>query len=110
MLRYLAEDSEGLHDAPKSGAPPKVTSKYRTQLLHVVRHRPRALGLPFSLWTGWRLADHLAEQTGIRLSPVTVCRLLRAAGIHLTRPQHTITSTDPEYAVKKKRLRRSATT
>jgi hypothetical protein len=41
----------------------------------VVRRRPRALGLPFSLWTGERLADYLAEQTGIRASTTSVYRL-----------------------------------
>ncbi|WP_407636503.1 winged helix-turn-helix domain-containing protein [Deinococcus phoenicis] len=71
--------------------------------------RPRALDLPFSLWTGWRLADYLAELTGTRLSAVSVYRLLHQGGIHFNRPQHTITSPDPEYTVKKKRSRKPAT-
>ncbi len=103
LVRYRAEGLEGLKDAPRSGAPPKVTAAYRDRLLAVVRRRPRALGLPFSLWTGDRLADYLAEQTGIRMGRESVYRLLRAGGIHLNRPQHTITSPDPEYAVKKRR-------
>jgi transposase len=80
-----------------------VTAAYRDQLLAIVRRRPRALQLPFSLWTGERLADYLAEQTGIRVSRETVYRLLRAGGIHLNRPQHTVTSPDPEYALKQRR-------
>jgi transposase len=68
LVRYQAEGVDGLADAPRSGAPPKVTSAYREQLLAVVRRRPRGLGLPFSLWTGPRLADYLAEHTGLRLS------------------------------------------
>ena len=39
----------------------------------------------------------------------TVYRLLRAGGIHLNRPQHTITSPDPEYALKKRRSSAPAT-
>jgi len=35
---------------------------------------------------------------------------LKAADIVLSRPQHTISSPDPEYRVKKWRLKRSATT
>jgi transposase len=103
LMRYQAEGLAGLQDSPRSGAPPKVTRTYREQLLAVVRRRPRALGQPFSLWTGERLADYLAEQTGVRVSRETVYRLLRAGGIHLNRPQHTITSPDPEYALKKRR-------
>lgn len=110
LHRYAAEGIQSLEDAPRSGAPPKVTSEYREKLLSVARQRPRALDLPFSLWTGWRLADYLADLTGIRLSAVSVYRLLHQSGIHFNRPQHTITSPDPEYTVKKKRSRKPATT
>lgn len=103
LIRYQAEGLEGLMDAPRPGAPAKATRSYREQLLALVRRRPRALGLPFSLWTGDRLSDYLAERTGVRMSKASVYRLLRAGGIHLNRPQHTITSPDPEYAVKKRR-------
>ena len=60
LARYQAEGAAGLTDAPRPGAPPKVTPTYRDRLLAVVRRRPRSLGLPFSLWTGARLGDYLA--------------------------------------------------
>jgi transposase len=106
FARYAAEGTGGLSDAPRSGAPPRATVGYRERLLGVARRRPRALGLPFSLWTAARLADHLAELTGVRMSAASVCRLLREGGMRLSRPQHTITSPDPEYALKKGRSRR----
>ena len=105
FARYLAEGIVGLSDAPRAGAPPKATLAYRARLLEIARCRPRALGLSFSLWTAARLADHLAELTGVRLSPPRVSALLRAGGMRLSRPQHTITSPDPEYALKKGRSR-----
>jgi transposase len=106
LKRYLAEGIEGLKDRPMPGAPGRVTPGYQEQLLAAVRRRPRSLGLPYSLWTLRRLADYLAEQTGLRVSYETVRRVLAAAGIVLSRPQHTISSPDPEYAVKKRRLKR----
>jgi len=109
LKRYLAEGIEGLRDVPHPGAPRKVTAEYRERLIHAVRRRPRSLGLPFSLWTLRRLADHMAEQTGIRVEYETVRLHLKASGIVLSRPQHTITSPDPEYALKKRRLKRPAT-
>lgn len=109
LARYEAEGPAGLADAPRPGGPSKLTAAYREQLVACVRRRPRSLGLPYSLWTLQRLADHLAEQTGLRLSDETVRRALKAEGIVLSRPQHTITSPDPEYALKKRRLRPSAT-
>jgi transposase len=109
LKRYLAEGVEGLHDVPHPGAPRKVTEEYKERLLHAVRRRPRSLGLPFSVWTLRRLADYMAEQTGIRVEYETVRIHLKAAGIVLSRPQHTITSPDPEYALKKRRSKKSAT-
>ncbi len=109
LKRYLAEGVEGLSDAPQPGAPRKVTAEYREKLVHAVRHRPRSLGLPFSLWTLRRLADYMAEQTGIRVEYETVRVHLKGEGIVLSRPQHTITSPDPEYAFKKRRSSKPAT-
>jgi transposase len=101
LKRYLAEGVKGLSDAPQPAAPRKVTEEYRERLVQAVRRRPRSLGLPFSLWTLRRLADYMAEQTGIRVEYETVRVHLKAVGIVLSRPQHTIRSPDPEYALKK---------
>jgi transposase len=109
LKRYLAEGVEGLRDEPHPGAPRKVTEEYLERLVQAVRRRPRSLGLPFSLWTLGRLADYMAERTGIRVTYETVRAHLKSAGIVLSRPQHTITSPDPEYALKKRRLKRPAT-
>ena len=105
LKRYMAEGIEGLADAPRPGKPPTVTQAYREQLLASVRRRPRSLGLEFSLWTLQRLADYMAEHTGIRVSTETVRRELKGGGIVLSRPQHTISSPDPDYMVKKRRLK-----
>lgn len=106
LKRYLAEGIEGLKDRPMPGAPPKVTQAYAEQLLSVVRRRPRSLGQPYSLWTLQRLADYMAEQTGIRVSDETVRKLLKDGEIVLSRPQHKISSPDPDDLVKKRRLKR----
>ena len=110
LKRYLAEGSEGLKDRPMPGAPPKITQEYKEQLLAAVRQRPRSLEQPYSMWTLQRLADYLAEQTGIRVSVETVRQVLKAAEIVMSRPQHKISSPDPEYLLKKRRLKRQETT
>ena len=71
--------------------------------------RPRSLDLAFSTWTLQRLADYLAEETGIRVSAESVRLHLAKREIVLSRPQHKISSPDPEYAVKKRRSKTSAT-
>lgn len=110
LKRYQAEGANGLSDAPRPGRQATVTPAYRQRLLEVVRQRPRSLDLPFSLWTLQRLGDYLAEQTGIRVSLETVRQTLKKGGIVLSRPQHKISSPDPEYEVKKRRLKRCAHT
>lgn len=101
LKRYMSEGIEGLKDQPRAGAPSLVTDSYREQLVASVRRRPRSLDLPFSMWTCQRLADYLAEETGLRVSGETVRCHLADAGIVLSRPQHKISSPDPEYEVKK---------
>ncbi len=110
LKRYLAEGVEGLKDAPRPGRAATVTDLYRTELLAAVRRRPRSLDLPYSLWTLQRLADYLAEKTGLRVSDETVRQTLKKADIVLSRPQHKISSPDPEYEVKKRRSKRHALT
>ncbi len=105
IQRYIAEGIKGLYDAPRSGAPPRVTAEYIEQLLQTVRRRPRCLDLPFSMWTCERLADYMTEQTGIRIQRRAVNKYLNKNGIVLSKPQHKISSPDPDYLVKKRRLR-----
>ena len=109
LKRYQAEGIEGLKDRPRPGGERATTGAYRRQLLETVRRRPRSLGQPYSLWTLQRLADYMAEQTGIRVSYETVRRELKRSGVVLSRPQHKISSPDPEYEVKKRRLKRRET-
>jgi transposase len=103
LKRWMAEGIEGLKDRPMPGPPPKISEAYKEQLLAVVRRRPRSLGQPYSMWTLQRLSDYMAEQTGIRVSYETVRLVLKAGEIVLSRPQHKISSPDPDYAVKKRR-------
>jgi len=110
IKRFNAEGAPGLYDAPRPGAPAKVTDAYRERLLVVVRRRPRSLGQPYSMWTLQRLADYMAEETGLRVSAVTVMRVLADNDIVLSRPQHKVSSPDPEYEVKKRRSKSLETT
>jgi transposase len=108
--RWMAEGIEGLKDRPMPGSPSKITREYEEQLCAAARRRPRSLEQPYSMWTLQRLADYMAEQTGIRASYETVRRVRAYGEIVLSRPQYKISSPDPEYEVKKRRLKRPAIT
>jgi transposase len=109
LHRYLAEGIQGLMDAPRVGRSSILTHEFRKRLLDVVRRRPRSLELEYSMWTLQRLADFMAESTGIRASTETIRRALAKEDIVFSRPQHTISSPDPEYQVKKRRLKKLET-
>jgi transposase len=110
LKRWVAQGIEGLRDRPMPGPPPTITEEYQEHLLAVVRRRPRSVEQPSSLWTLRRLSDYMAEHTGIRASYETVRLVLKAGDMVLSRPQHTISSPDAEYQVKKRRLQRPAIT
>jgi transposase len=109
LHRYIAEGVQGLRDAPRSGRSSILTDEFRKRLLEVVRRRPRSLELEYSMWTLQRLADFMAEDTSIRVSTETIRRALAKEDIVFSRPQHTISSPDPEYQVKKRRLKKLET-
>ena len=110
IKRFNAEGINGLYEVPKPGAPVQVPDSYREQLLVIVRRRPRSLDQAYSLWTLQRLADFMAEETGLRFSTETIRRILKANDIVISRPQHKVSSPDPEYEVKKRRLKPKGTT
>ena len=109
LKRYRDEGIHGLADRPRSGRPARATPAYVEAALTALRHRPRALNLPFSLWTLPRLLDYLHAQTGIGVADETLRVHLRSHGISFSQPQHKVSSPDPEYPQKKRRLKAHAT-
>ncbi len=109
MVRYRDEGIHGRADRPRAGRPRRATPAYLEAALAALRQRPRALGLPFSLWSLPRLLDYLTDHTGITVADETLRTHLRTHGIAFSQPQHKISSPDPEYTQKKRRSRQHAT-
>lgn len=91
IYEWLALYREGGLDALKaktiSGRPPKLTGSqlkkiYRT----VVDKDPRQLKFPFALWTCAMVRVFIKREFGIRVSEVTVGRLLKKLGLSPQRP------------------------
>jgi putative transposase len=76
----LAERSVAarLADAPKPGAPARLTPEQVCQLIALACELPATTGRPISQWTGRELADE-AVRRGVtdRLSPRHAARLLK---------------------------------
>ena len=88
--RYETEGLQGLYTKPRSGRPRRVTPEYEAKLLAAVEKEPRALGLPFSNWTTAKLAEYMAEQTAIVITPRQVERYLKLHDWRLRRPVRTV--------------------
>ena len=109
LRRYHDDGIQGLSDKERSGRPRVATAEYIEAATSALRRRPRALGLSFSVWTLDRLLEYLTEKTGITVSDETLRTHLLAQGFSFSRPQHKVSSPDPEYVQKKRRLKKRAT-
>lgn len=85
--RWQAEQLEGLSNRPIAGRPSKTNEDYWQLLDTVLEQNPRDLGYLFSIWTSERLAQHLAEQTGIVLSAERLRVLMSERGYVYRRPR-----------------------
>lgn len=103
IKRYEDEGLTGLFTKSRSGRKRRVTSEYETKLLEVVAQIPRSLGLPFSNWTTAKLAEYMAQQTGISISSRQVENYLKAHNWRLRRPVRTVKhKQDPALVAEKK--------
>lgn len=88
--RWLESGFRGLADQPRSGRPPVADGEYLAALLDAVNTSPGDLGYAFGVWTSARLAEHLRQRLGRKLSPQRVRAHLRAMGYVWARPKHTL--------------------
>lgn len=84
--RYEAEGVKGVLNKAIPGRPARVTAAYLKALEPIVEHNPRDLGLPFSNWTTAKLAEYMAQQTGIAIGARQMENYLKAQRWRLRRP------------------------
>jgi putative transposase len=77
--------SERLRDAPRPGAPPKITPEQRCQIAAVACEAPMKAGRPISQWTGREIADELKARGIVeQISPHHASSLLKKGGCNRT--------------------------
>lgn len=97
-LGSLEEKSRARHDDQRA-----LDNAGQEWLKERVRQSPRQFGFEGSLWTLEWLAE-LAAREGLteqRVTPETIGRALKRAGVNWRRAKHWITSPDEHYAPKK---------
>jgi transposase len=92
--RYEKDGIDGLEDAPRSGAPPKLTQARKDEILAAtLAPPPEQLGVTH--WSSRLLARHLGD-----VSHVTVTRLWKLWGLQPWRAETFKFSTDPQLVAK----------
>jgi transposase len=108
--RYQDKGLPGLQDGRhrNPGRKPIITPGWESRLLELVEQDPRKIGVNRATWTAQLLADHLEEETGIKVSEARVRHYLYRHGYAPRRPTWTVAHKaleDSEYYNKKGRLR-----
>jgi transposase len=101
-----------LEDAPRSGRPPKLPPEYlgadgRAAWQRLLDRRPSTipeLGTPSHIWTLALLARYMRVVHGATVAEATIYNALSRAGFRRGRTKLTVTSPDPDYEVKRRRI------
>ena len=77
--------TDRLEDAPRSGAPPRITADQRCQMAALVCEAPVKAGRPISQWTGRELADEVMARGIVeQISPRYAAHLLKKGACNRT--------------------------
>jgi transposase len=88
--RFAAGGIPALADAPRPGRPAVADAGYRRAAEAALEAGPRALGLPFDVWTSARLVAYLERETGGHITPGWLRALLGRWEWACGRPKHTL--------------------
>ena len=100
VYRWLEKYHYGGWDALKAkpipGRPPKLDARQMQWIAKTIRDQdPRQLKFPFALWTLAMVRQLIRDRFGVRLSEVSVGRLLKTLGFTPQRPLYRAWQQDP---------------
>ena len=101
---------QSVYPKKHTGRPVSRSDSQKTQLIELTKVSPRALGYPFNSWTLYRLkAVAIEREIFLKVSHMSVKRILDEAEISLQRTKTWKESNDPDFEVKKNTSRNSTT-
>jgi transposase len=114
LAKYRAGGLEALRAKPVPGRPPTLSGSQLQRIYTlVVSNDPRQLRFAFALWTRAMVRELIRREFGVRLSEVSVGRLLGQLGLSPQRPLYRAYQQNPEAVARWKaetypQLRREA--
>jgi transposase len=104
LARYREGGKDALRARPVPGRPPKLGGAQLARLYAlIVGKDPRQMQFEFALWTREMVREVIRREFGVRLSVVSVGRLLRKLGLSPQRPLHRAHQQNPEAVERWKR-------
>ncbi|MDY0367431.1 MAG: IS630 family transposase [Candidatus Syntrophosphaera sp.] len=89
IAKYREGGVEALRSSKATGRPSKLAGKDLQKIYRLVVGRdPRQLKFPFALWTRGMVRELISREFSVRLSDVSVGRLLHKLGLSPQRPVH----------------------
>ena len=97
IAKYREGGIEGLRTKPIPGRPRKLNGRQLQRVYELVtRKNPLQLQFEFALWTRQMVRELIRREFAVRLSEVSVGRLLRKLGLSPQRPLHRAYQQDPQ--------------
>lgn len=97
LEKYHYGGEAALRTVPKSGRTPKLNATQMQQLASIVRHRnPLQYAFEFALWTRALIREVIRKEFNVRLTEVSVGRLLRRLGMSPQKPLYRAYQQNPE--------------
>ena|SRR5438445_901044 len=102
---WRKQGSKALRRAARAGRKPRLRPWQLERVACGLKEGPEALGYGTGLWTTWRVADLIEQQTGHKFHPGHVWRILRSLGWSCQRPVGRATQRDEPAIRRWKRVR-----
>lgn len=97
LAKYREQGLDGLKARPTPGRPPKISGKQLEKLYKIITQKsPLQLKFEFALWTRAMVRELIRDKFGVRMSDVSVGRLLHKMGLSPQKPLRRAYEQDPE--------------
>ena len=103
--RYKQASIKGLKTKQSSGRPPLKKTKMKQILKDLIKQDPQAFGYLRTTWSLRAITKHLDKELDIKTSNVHVWRILKELGLCYKMPKAQVTSPDPDYEAKAKKVK-----